>query len=46
LPDFEEGHERALADALAGREHAFTPSERAFIDRLRVLPHLAALFGV
>jgi hypothetical protein len=45
LPDFDEGFERTLADALAKRERAFTPSELTFLDRLRALPHLAPLFG-
>jgi hypothetical protein len=45
LPDFEEGHEKVLADALAGRARTFTTSERAFLDRLHALPHLEALFG-
>jgi hypothetical protein len=45
LPDFEPGHEQALADALSGRARDFTPSERVLLERLRALPHLAALFG-
>jgi hypothetical protein len=45
LPDFEPGHEGALADALAGRARDFTPSERIFLERLRALPHLTALFS-
>jgi hypothetical protein len=44
LPDFGPSHEQAIADALAGRPRDFTPSERAFLERLRALPHLAALF--
>jgi hypothetical protein len=45
LPEFEAGHEQALADALAGRKRNFTGSELAFLERLRALPHLAALFS-
>lgn len=45
LPDFEPGHEQALADVLGGRPRDLTPSERVFIERLRALPHLAALFA-
>lgn len=45
LPDFEEGHEQVLADSLAGRARSFTSSERTFLDRLRALPHLEALFA-
>jgi hypothetical protein len=45
LPDFEAGHEQALADALAGRPRDVTPSERVFLERVRALPHLSALFS-
>jgi hypothetical protein len=44
LPEFEAGFEEAVADALAKRERVFTPAERAFLERLRALPHLAPLF--
>jgi len=44
LPAFEPGAEQALADLLSGQERAWNTSERAFLERLRVLPCLAPLF--
>jgi hypothetical protein len=45
LPSFSEASESALADLLAGRERAWSADERTFLDRLRGLPPLGALFS-
>jgi hypothetical protein len=45
LPPFTDAGEQALGDLLAGRERTLTAEERAFLDRLRALPPLAALFS-
>jgi hypothetical protein len=44
LPEFDDALEGAHADTLAKRERVFTATERAFLDRVRALPHLTALF--